>query len=97
MRESRRSVGSLSGISKDFTDMFINRQSMAMSEDENSIAIIERDAAPNLNKEKNVGLKSRLKKLNQGPTFMKGFAHGFGYNPEQQSSGQYGGDPNLGR
>lgn len=80
-KESRRSVGSLSGISKDFTDMFINRQSMAMSEDENSIAIIERDATPNLNKEKNVGLKSRLKKLNTGPTFMKGFAHGFGYSP----------------
>ena len=65
-----------------------------MSEDENSIAIIERDATPNLNKEKKVGLKSRLKKLNQGPTFMKGFAHGFGYNPEQSS--QYG-EQNLGR
>ena len=51
-----------------------------ISEEENSIAIVERELTPNLNKvdNKKIGLKSRLKKKNQGPNFLKGFAHGFG-------------------
>ncbi len=61
--------------------MFMNRQSCAISEDENSIAIVDRDATPVVNqKEKSIGLKSRLKKKNDGTTFLKGFALGFGQN-----------------
>ncbi len=63
--------------------MFINRQSCAISDDENSIAIVDKDPTPvgvSNQKEKGIGLKSRLKKKNDGTTFLKGFALGFGQN-----------------
>mmetsp|Transcript_36834 Transcript_36834/g.48369 ORF Transcript_36834/g.48369 Transcript_36834/m.48369 type:complete len:119 (+) Transcript_36834:2663-3019(+) len=77
-KESRRSQSSLSGISKDFTDMFINKHSILPSEDDNnSLNFNENSKTPREPVEKKLQLKSRLKKRPEGPPpFAKGFSLG---------------------
>ena len=88
-QQSRRSQSSLSGVSKDFTDMFMNRHSVGASEEENNSFNLAENRTPRdpglsaaAGKDKKLVLKSRLKKRTDLPSpFVKGFSLGYGAHP----------------
>ena len=69
LNSQRKSQGSISGLSKDFSEMMLNRRSMYMSEDDNSSCERKAEQQPSAPK-----LKSKL----DSKRFNKGTALGFG-------------------